>query len=189
MKEFFEVMDPSLRVFWYIAIAASIVFIIQSVMTFIGADADSGVDADFDGDLDGVDHPFQLFSLRNLIHFFLGFGWGGVSLYNVIDNRILLGVVAFIIGVIFIFIFFVIMRIIMRLAEDNTFKIEESVGHTADVYMTIPGNKEGKGKVFISVRGTTHELDAITPSKETIKSGTLVKVTGLEGNTLVVNPL
>lgn len=189
MNEFFEVMDPSLRVFWYVAIAASIIFIIQTVITFIGIDADSGSVEDIDGNFDALHHPFQFFSLRNLINFFLGFGWGGISLYNLIDNSILLGVVAFGIGIVFIFIFFVIMKLIMKLAEDNTFRLEESLGHTADVYMTIPSNKTGKGKIFISVRGSTHELDAITLNKESIKSGSMVKVTSIEGNTLIVDPI
>ena len=38
-------------------------------MTFVGADASDGLDADFDGDLGGSDTPFQLFSFRNLIQF------------------------------------------------------------------------------------------------------------------------
>ena len=92
MKEFFANMDGTQQFYWYIASGASVIFIIQTIMTFVGADADTGVDADFDGNLDGGDSPFQLFSLRNLINFLLGFGWAGVSLYNVIENNILLAI-------------------------------------------------------------------------------------------------
>ena len=66
MKEFFANMDGTQQFYWYIAIGASVIFIIQTIMTFVGADADTGVDADFDGNLDGGDSPFQLFSLRPL---------------------------------------------------------------------------------------------------------------------------
>ena len=189
MKEFFANMDGTQQFYWYIAIGASVIFIIQTIMTFVGADADTGVDADFDGNLDGGDSPFQLFSLRNLINFLLGFGWAGVSLYNVIDNNILLAIVAFLVGVLFIAFFFFIMRALLKLSEDNSFKIEDTIGKTADVYLSIPAAKTGKGKVFISVRGSTHELSAITNSVDEIKNGSLVKVVGIEGDILIVTPL
>lgn len=189
MKEFFASMDGAQQFYWYIAIGASVIFIIQTIMTFIGADADTGVDADFDGNLDGGDSPFQLFSLRNLINFLLGFGWTGVSLYNLIPNKIVLGVVALFVGIVFIAIFFFIMRALMKLSEDNSFKIEDTIGKTADVYLTIPAAKSGKGKIFISVKGSTHELSAITADMTEIKNGALVKVVGIEGDILVVTPL
>ncbi|WP_283687314.1 NfeD family protein [Dysgonomonas sp. Marseille-Q5470] len=189
MKEFFANMDGTQQFYWYIAIGASVIFIIQTIMTFVGADADTGVDADFDGNLDGGDSPFQLFSLRNLINFLLGFGWAGVSLYNVIESNVLLAIVAFLVGVLFIAFFFFIMRALLKLSEDNSFKIEDTIGKTADVYLSIPAAKKGKGKVFISVRGSTHELSAITNSVDEIKNGSLVKVVGIEGDILIVTPL
>ncbi len=189
MKEFFASMDGTQQFYWYIAIGASVIFIIQTIMTFIGADSDTGVDADFDGNLDGGDSPFQLFSLRNLINFLLGFGWAGVSLYNVIESNVLLAIVAFLVGILFIAFFFFIMRALLKLSEDNSFKIEDTIGKIADVYLSIPAAKAGKGKVFISVRGSTHELSAITNSVDEIKNGSLVKVVGIEGDILVVTPL
>ncbi len=189
MKEFFANMDGTQQFYWYIAIGASVIFIIQTIMTFVGADADTGVDADFDGNLDGGDSPFQLFSLRNLINFLLGFGWAGVSLYTAIESNVLLAIVAFLVGVLFIAFFFFIMRALLKLSEDNSFKIEDTIGKTADVYLSIPAAKTGKGKVFISVKGSTHELSAITNSVDEIKNGSLVKVVSIEGDILVVTPL
>ncbi|WP_029901988.1 NfeD family protein [Prevotella sp. 10(H)] len=189
MKEFFSSMDAAQQFYWYVAIGASVIFIIQTIMTFIGADSDTGVDADFDGNLDGGDSPFQLFSLRNLVCFLLGFGWTGAAMYGSFDSKILLGVVALLVGCLFVFLFFMVMRTLMKLSEDNSFKIEDTIGKTADVYMNIPAEKKGKGKIFISVKGSTHELPAITNSTEPIKSGALVKVEALEGGILLVTPL
>lgn len=189
MKEFFASMDTSLQLYWYIAIGASLIFIVQTIMTFIGADTDTGVDADFDGNLDGVDGAFQLFSLRNLVNFLLGLGWTGVSLYGSISNKIILGIVSVLVGMLFVAIFFFIMRALMKLAEDNSFDIEKTIGLTADVYTNIPPKKQGKGKVFVSLKGTTHELEAITTNDDMLKAGQLVKIVGLEGNVLVVSLL
>lgn len=185
MKEFFSTMDGAQQFYWYIAIGASVIFIIQTIMTFVGTDADT----DFDGDLEGGHGHFHLFSLRNLINFLLGFGWTGVSLYNIIPGKFLLGIVAFIVGMAFIAVFFFIMRALIKLSEDNSFSVRETIGMTADVYLTIPKAKEGKGKIFISVKGTTHELPAITENPEDIKNGELVKVLDIEGDSLIVIPL
>lgn len=188
MKEFFGTMDAMHQAYWYIALGVSLVFIIQSVMTFIGSDADTGVHADFDGNLDGGESPFQLFSLRNLINFLLGFGWTGATLYNAFSSKILVAVVAVVIGLVFVAVFFVIFRTLMKFAEDNTFKIEETIGKTGDVYLKIPAKGQGKGKVFISVRGSTHELNAITRNEESIEVGVLIKVVDVENGILIVVP-
>lgn len=189
MKEFFASMDTTQQIYWYIAIGASVIFIIQTIMTFIGADSDTGVDADFDGDLDGVEAPFQLFSLRNLINFLLGFSWTGVAFYGTITNNVLLGIVAALVGLLFVGIFFFIMKALMKLAEDNTFNINDTVGKTGDVYTTIPAKMSGKGKVLVSVKGSTHELPAISVDEEPLKAGTLIKVLEVKENMLVVTTL
>jgi hypothetical protein len=53
MMEMIENLEPLLRTYWFVAIPASIIFIIQTVMTFMGADASDGLSPDFDGDLSG----------------------------------------------------------------------------------------------------------------------------------------
>lgn len=183
--EMFENLAPLLKAFWYVAIPSSIIFIIQTIMTFIGADASDGIEADFDSNLDGVDAPFQLFSLRNLINFLLGFSWTGISLYNSINNTALLIAVAMLVGILFVYFFFIIIRQVQKLAEDNSFKLSNTLNKTAEVYLTIPGHKSGKGKVMISVHGAYHELDAMTEG-DTLKSGTMVKVVHIENNEILI---
>lgn len=131
-------MDTYLQGFWFIAIPVSIIFVIQTIMTFVGANASDGLTADFDGDFSGADAPFQLFSLRNLINFLLGFSWTGISFYEVIDNKITLTIFAVLVGCLFVYIFFLTVQALMRLAEDNSFKIEETLGKVAQVYVPIP---------------------------------------------------
>ena len=74
----------------------------------------------------------------------------------------------------------------MKLSENNSFKIEDTLDKTAEVYLTIPESKSGKGKVLISVKGTFHELDAMTLSNEQIASNSSVKVVAVENNLLIV---
>jgi hypothetical protein len=183
--EILENLDPLLKTFWYIAIPTSLVFLIQTVMTFLGADALDGLEADFEGDFSGGDAPFQLFSLRNLINFLLGFSWTGISFYNTLPNPSLLIALSLAVGVLFVYVFFVIIRQINKLAEDNSFKLTHTLHRSAEVYLTIPENKKGKGKIIMSVNGSYHELDAIT-EQDTIPSGAIVKVIGIENKNLLI---
>lgn len=187
--ELIENLTPLLKAFWFIAIPTSIIFIIQTAMTFIGADASDGIEADFDSNLDGADAPFQLFTLRNLIHFLLGFSWTGISFYKHITSAPLLIALSLLVGAAFIYIFFMIMWQIRKLAEDNTFKISDTLHKTAEVYLTIPEHKKGKGKIMISVKGSFRELDAMT-EKEKISTGSTVRIVRIESeNILIVEPI
>ena len=161
MKEFFSGMDATQQIYWYIAIGASVFFIIQTIVTFIGSGGDTDVHADTD-----VGSPFHFFSLRNLISFLLGFGWTGVALFNSIESQWGLLSVAVLVGLLFVAIFFFIIKTLLKLSEDNSFRIEDTLDKTGDVYMQIPANKIGKGKILISVKGSTHELSAITEDRD-----------------------
>lgn len=128
----------------------------------------------------------QLFSLRNLINFLLGFSWTGISFYSTIgDQPILLIVASFIVGVLFVVLFFLVIKQVQKLAEDNSFKITNTLNKTAEVYLTIPENKKGKGKIMISVNGAFHELEAMTEN-EKIPSGAVVKVIKIENNNILI---
>ncbi|RZL41153.1 MAG: serine protease [Pedobacter sp.] len=183
--EVLENLDPLLKTFWFVAIPTSLIFIIQTILTFLGIDSSDGIDADFDGDLSGADAPFQLFSLRNLINFLLGFSWTGISFYTSISNSILLFALSFVVGVLFIYFFFIIIRQVQKLAEDNSFKITNTLNKTAEVYLTIPENKKGKGKIMISINGAFHELEAMT-EQDKIPSGTFVKIVKIENNNVLI---
>ncbi|GBU08560.1 hypothetical protein AwDysgo_18910 [Bacteroidales bacterium] len=183
--EVFESMPVFLRTFWFVAIPTSLVFIVQTILTFVGTDATDGLDANFEGDLSGGDSPFQLFSLRNMINFLLGFSWSGISFYNSIESSSLLIGLSFLIGLVFFLLFFFLMQQVQKLSEDNTFKFSETINKTAEVYLTIPEAKSGKGKILISVKGSIHELDAMT-EQERIPTGALVKVLKIENNTMLI---
>lgn len=186
--EILQNLEPLLKTFWFVAIPTSLIFVIQTIMTFMGADATDGTHVDFDGDLNGTDTPFQLFSLRNLINFLLGFSWTGISFYSSISNKPILIILSLIIGIVFVVLFFMIIRQVQKLAEDNSFNIQNTLNKTADVYLTIPAQKKGKGKIMISVNGAFHELEAMTEN-EMIPSGAVVKVVSISNNILIVETI
>jgi len=183
LSEWFNQLDPTLKVYWGIAIFASIVVLIQTTMSFIGTgdvdtgDADVDFDADTDADADSLDHAgaMHLLSIRNVFYFLLGFGWTGVSLWNTIPNLVVLGLVSALVGCVFVAIFLFLFRQMMKLQSNGAFDINESVGRVCDVYLRIPANNQGLGKVQISFNGSVQELDARTPGEQ-IMSGSKVRV-------------
>lgn len=183
--EILENLDSLLKTFWYVAIPTSIIFIIQTIMTFVGADSTDGIDADFDGDLGHTEAPFQLFSLRNLINFLLGFSWTGISFYTTIQNSLFLILLSLAIGVLFVYFFFIIIKQVQKLAEDNSFKISNTLNKTAEVYIPIPEKKSGKGKIMISINGAFHELDAMTEN-DRIASNSIVKVVKIDNDNILL---
>ncbi|MDR0832777.1 MAG: serine protease [Candidatus Symbiothrix sp.] len=175
--EWFNTLDPVLKTYWIIAGVASLLFVIQTIMSFVGMDSD-GLDVDFDGSGSGevhADASYPFFSVRSLVNFFLGVGWGGVCFYDTFTSNLWVIVAAVVTGIVLVLIFLVIFKQMMRLKRDNTFQIGETVGKTADVYLAIPGEKSGRGKIQISVRGAFHEIDAQTAG-ERIPTGGIVRV-------------
>ena len=188
MMDFFVGMSTLQQSFWWVAIIASFIFLVQWIFTISGTDFTDGLHADFDGDLDAVHGPFQLFSFRNLINFLMGFGWTGVAFYHSFENQMFLVILSAIVGCLFVVIFFIVIKQIMKLTEDNTFNIDKLIGKTAEVYLRIPEQKSGKGKVQVSLNGSNHELLAVTETEE-IPSGNLVKIIRIEEKILIVEKI
>ncbi len=186
--EWFNTLEPLLKIYWVIAGVASLIFIIQMIMTLIGVDASDGLSVDFDADVD-AHGPFQFFSLRNLINFFLGFGWGGICFYEIFDSKVLVNIFAFATGALFVAIFFVIIKQLMKLNQDNTFSIKETIGNPADVYLSIPAEKSGKGKIQISVKGAFHEIDAMTAGEKIPTGGKAKVIDVIDNQTVLVSKI
>ena len=187
MLDFMNSLEPLQKFFWIVACCASLIFIIQTIMTFIGlgtdADVDAGpmegaVDSVEDGSLSGV------FSFRNLINFLLGYGWAGVLFFDSIEKRWLLQVLAIAVGLVFVLAFVFMFRQVMKLSHDGSFKMQEAVGLKADVYLRIPAARSGRGKVQVSVKGSVHEVDAVTDRGKEIPTGGQVKIVKVLGDDL-----
>ena len=63
-------------------------------------------------------------------------------------------------------------------------QIKNAVGQKAEVYLTIPANRSGTGKVNINLDGTLRELEAI--SDEEIKTGSIVTVCEILNNSILI---
>lgn len=183
--EFFTNMEPLLRVFWYIALPVSLIFVLQSILSFAGADGHDGHLGDVQSDADHGDNGMSILTIRNLINFLLGFSWTGISFYKVISNHFLLISIAAIIGILFVALFIYMLIQMQKLSEDNSFKIAQTLHKTGTVYLAIPANRSGTGIIQISINGAVHEINAITDQAR-IDTGAIIQVLKVEDDHLVL---
>ena len=189
MMELFNSLEPLQKYFWIIACCASLIFISQTIMTFVGLGTDADVDAGpMDGAVDSVEDGelSGVFSFRNLINFLLGYGWAGALLFGSIDKRWLLQIIAIGVGLLFVLAFVFMFRQVMKLSHDGSFKMSEAVGLKADVYLRIPAARSGRGKVQVSVKGSIHEIDAVTDNDAEIPTGGQVEIVEALGDDLLL---
>jgi hypothetical protein len=73
-----------------------------------------------------------------------------------------------------------IMRTLFRMRSEGTARIEYSVGKTGDVYLRIPGNRAGTGKITLNLQNRTMEYLAVTAG-EAIPTGANIVVVGVVG--------
>ena len=195
-SNWYTALEPMQQMFWGCALVGSAVFVIQMILTLIGLDGhdvdtsfDVGDFGDANGDTMDTGGGLSLFSIRSLVNFIVGFGWSGVSFHKLIGNNILLVLVSVAVGCAFVWLFFYIRKQTRKLESNGAFDIRNCEGKTANVYLRIPANGKGKGKVQISVNGSFHEIDALTDG-DSIATGQKVRITEvIDGETLRVEPM
>ncbi len=83
-----------------------------------------------------------------------------------------------------------LMQMLYRLRHDGTVQIRRTVGQRATVYIPIPPNNSGQGKIQIRTQGRIMEYLAKTSAPEKLRTGTTVEVVAmLTPTTLEVEPL
>ena len=200
MIEWWNSLDTMMKILWAITLASSLIFVIQTVMTFLGAshdgdfdintDADAPDIADTDGDAT-VDHStgMNLLTLRNFVNFFLGFGWTAVLLRGSVASTGLLMVISIIVGAVLVFLVMMLFRGLARMQQSGNINIFTSaIGCQGTVYLTIPAGRSGEGKVQIVINEAVREYDAVTDGEE-LRTGTAIHVVNVVNTTtLLVEP-
>lgn len=238
MEAWLESLTTLQRVMLFIAVPATLLLLIQTVMLFIGlgggdGDADGGLDgdgsdavdldpdgdgisggaaADLDGDgtpdgLHGEVHAggdtgegadghggffsgLHVFTIRGFITFFTLFGWSGLLFLTLGMHWFPALFLAIQIGIIGMVAVAVILREALRLQSDGTLDVRNALGERGSVYLTVPAQGQGTGKVNVTVQEQLREFEAVTQETAPIPTGSEIVVVGLtEDGTLVVSPV
>ena len=200
MIEWWNSLSVMMKVLWAITLSASLIFIVQSVMTFLGADSGN---SDFDIDT-GTDTPDStpidgdaahvtgqgLLTFRNFVNFFLGLGWTAILLKNSISSTPMLLFVSIVVDIVLVALVLLLFKWLSGMQQAGNINVFQSaVGCEGKVYLTIPAERSGSGKVQITLNNSVREYEALTDG-DVLKTGTRIRVTEvISADTLLVEPL
>jgi hypothetical protein len=187
ITEFWQSLLVIEKIYWCIAIPFSVIFIIQTVLTFFGGDME-GMEADGDSDVSvegdtGIE--FQFITLKNLVAFFTIFGWAGVAC---LDGGLGIGktvIISSISGLIMMSLMATIIYFMGKLTDSGTLSLKNAIGKVGSVYLTIPAKRSGLGKVQVKVQGL-QTLDAMTDFEEELKTGSVIEVVDILNNEILL---
>lgn len=166
------------QIFWIIAIPSTVIFLVLLGMTIFGGDvSDSDVDTNIDVHIaEGDSIPFQFLSLKNIVAFFAVFGWSGVGFINAGMAAWLVILLAGICGLLMMFAMAALFYFMSKLAESGTLNMKNAIGKLGEVYLVIPANRGGMGKVQLNVQGSLRTLDALTDDEKAIPTNSIIEV-------------
>ncbi|MCL2054348.1 MAG: hypothetical protein FWG90_07970 [Oscillospiraceae bacterium] len=201
-----EGLDNIIKILYCIAIPSTLVMLIQTVLSLCGfgdgmdvniSDTSaldfSATDVDI-ADLGNVpDSPvstnysgLKLITIQGVMTFFTIFSWCAIALIASgvpVAAGLVVGACA---GSAAMYGAAALIKFLKSLTHDGTLNLSNAIGEAAEVYMPIPPKGEGSGKVTLHVQGRFMECSAVTNEHGTLKTGESVKVTGLQGEMLVV---
>jgi membrane protein implicated in regulation of membrane protease activity len=133
---------------------------------------------------------FSVLSLRALVAASTFFGLGGLTAESLQQSPTIQLLVALASGGAALYAVNAILRLFGRVSEDGTVRIQRAVGCEGTVYLTIPPQKTGLGKIHISLQNRIMEYAALTATGEQLATGAKVVVIRVVGtDTLEVEPL
>jgi membrane protein implicated in regulation of membrane protease activity len=200
--------------FLFFAVVGGTVLICQFVLTLVGLggghDLPDDLSADHSGDFHvgdahdgsadqsgGADHShdhssswlFGVISFRTLIAASTFFGLGGLAAHEGGLHAMPQLGIGIVCGLAAMYGVHWIMRMIGRLGEDGTVRIQRAIGQEGTVYVPIPGNKTNTGKIQLRMQNRLMEYAAVTDTADKLPTGTKVRVVGVAGDVLEVAPL
>lgn len=176
MNDWWNTLTGIEQIFWGIALIFSVLFVIQFILSLIGLDFDNDADADTEVHTDHtLDADFTILSVRSIIAFFTFFGWGGVLVLNNGGSTLMATIFASISGFGAMFLVGYMMYWFSNLGEEGNVDVMDAIYTTGEVYLTIPSNGKGQGKIHLHLGGSLREMEAMTEGKS-LPTGAKVRV-------------
>ena len=182
------------QIYALIAIPSTLVLVIQTVLLIFGIGGDDidadGVDLNGNGfgdtPGDGGEGGLALFSIRGIMAMAAIGGWSGLVMHS---SGIVLPVTV-ILSLAFGFLALVgmayIMKVAVKLQDNGNIDLGSAIGKVGTVYIPIPANMTGSGKINITVQERFLEVGAVTQSDRKLVTGESVRVVATDETGLVV---
>lgn len=175
-------------IFSYIAVIFTIMAVVVTLFSLLfGGDGHS----DMGGDA-GADHDagsgMGMLSVRSVMGFFLGFGWGGLIAIEMGCDTFAASGTAVIVGGFMFLMIALIMRFIYSLRSDGTLNYDTLVNLPGVVYVTIPPDKKTGGQVRVAHPSQLLHLPAIQTGDTPLSAETPVIIVSVNAGILTVEP-
>lgn len=157
---------------------------------FSGSVSDTAGDGDTwlsEGDVD-FDSGLRLLTVRGMVAFFAVGGWVGIAAIDLGAKVWLASLAAVAAGLVALWLVAVIFKALMRLQSSGNVDLKNAVGVIGEVYLRIPPEMQGQGKVSVQIQERLIEAAAMTKSSVELKSGSSVRVVAVRGDRLLVEP-
>ncbi|MFA6948810.1 MAG: hypothetical protein WCQ72_07500 [Eubacteriales bacterium] len=185
MIGWFNSLDALQRVFALIAIPSTVILLIQTILFFFGLGSDSDADGDGLADSTGGDDGFALFSVRSVMAMLCVGGWSGIVLAEYMPSAPAV-IIAAVIGFVALICMALLIKLILRLQSNGNIALSNAIGKVGQVYIPIPGNMSGHGKITLTIQDNFTEIEAVTGDENTIRTGETVRVVSTDEMGLVV---
>ncbi|MFY9345494.1 MAG: NfeD family protein [Planctomycetota bacterium] len=178
-------------IFLYCAAIGGTILVLQFVLLLFGAggDHDTAGGGDVGHDVGHDQGAFlKLFSLQTVSTFLTFFGLVGLGTQHVGWSPLAVALTAIAAGIAALWLVARLMRGLSRLTSSGNVDLHNAIGHTGSVYLRIPANGTGHGRVLMQVQGRTVECRATSSGGE-IPTGASVRVVArTDDDVLVVEP-
>lgn len=128
---------------------------------------------------------FGVLSFRTLVAAAAFFGVSGKAASSAGYAPATSLIVALLVGVAAMYGMYLLMRSISQLSSSGTERIRNALGQQATVYVPIPAEGQGVGKVQLSMQNRIVEYQAVTDDDQPLATGEPVEVVGIAGSDVV----
>lgn len=191
--EFWTDFSLLAKILFCTGLASTAVLLIQIILLIIGFAAGSfdvdGVDTDFDGDVSPDDlsgSGVGWFTVKGLVAFFSIGSWTGFAMDVSGCHEALTICISILTGVIALVGVGLLYRAMNKLQSNGILNLKNAIGKEAEVYLTIPANNSGVGKVTLEIQDRLIEANARTNKECSIPTGSTVKVISVSNGELIV---
>ncbi len=204
-------LDLFTQILYCVSIPSTLILLIQTVLIIMGF-GDGGPDVNL-SDTSGIDLPdcdcgmcdvtdvsdvggdianpadigaMHLFTFQGIVTFLCVFSWASILTYMACQLIPVALIVGFVLGAAAMFGVAKIIQLMGRLAQNGNIVARKFLGETGTVYIPIPANAKGTGKINIALGERYVEFEAVTEGAEELTSGEAVRVTDIRSENILV---
>ena len=137
----------------------------------------------------GTTSLFRALSLRTVAAALAFFGLAGLAAHSADCSSSTTLAIALASGFAALYAVYYMLTAMKSLRAEGTVRIDRAVGAEATVYLRIPGNRQGAGKIQVNVQNRTMEYLAITLGDPIPTGATVVVAEVLASDTVRVEPV